>query len=292
MHLMRDFRDAKAMAQTLREALTARSVSLTHSESLELIAKVLGFRDWNVLAARIQSERKPVTEQGTTARGTTSAPQDSADHVQPARQDIAVDAAILDNYVGLYQLSDNAVLTVTREDNHLVTQLTGQRTVPFYAESNTKFFAEAVDAQISFILGANGQADSLILHQGGANVKMPRIDAATAQQIAGRTAEKVKSQSASPGTEAALRRLVDGLISGNPNYDEMSPALAEATRQQLPNLHSGLAEWGTVQSITFLGVAPQGEDVYSVRHENGASHWRIALDAKGVISTAWVTPGP
>ena len=33
---MRDFRDAKAMAQTLREALKAKSVSLTHSESLEV----------------------------------------------------------------------------------------------------------------------------------------------------------------------------------------------------------------------------------------------------------------
>jgi len=50
---MRDYRDAKAMAQTLRQALNERSVSLTHSESLELIAKVLGLADWNVLAARI-----------------------------------------------------------------------------------------------------------------------------------------------------------------------------------------------------------------------------------------------
>jgi ATP-dependent Lon protease len=56
---MRDFRDAKAMAQTLRDALKARSVSLTHSESLELIAKILGFHDWNVLSARIQSEHRP-----------------------------------------------------------------------------------------------------------------------------------------------------------------------------------------------------------------------------------------
>ena len=50
---MRDFRDAKVMAQTLREALNARSVSLTHSESLELIANIFGYRDWNALAARI-----------------------------------------------------------------------------------------------------------------------------------------------------------------------------------------------------------------------------------------------
>jgi len=56
---MRDFRDAKAMAQTLREVLVARAVSLTHSESLELVAKILGFRDWNVLSARIQSQVQP-----------------------------------------------------------------------------------------------------------------------------------------------------------------------------------------------------------------------------------------
>ena len=54
---MRDFRDAKAMAQTLREALKARSVSLTHSESLELVARTLGLPDWNFLAARIQASQ-------------------------------------------------------------------------------------------------------------------------------------------------------------------------------------------------------------------------------------------
>ncbi|WP_347342459.1 glyoxalase superfamily protein [Bradyrhizobium brasilense] len=52
---MRDFRDAKAMAQTLREALGAKSIPLTHSDSLELIAKLFGQRDWNTLAARIQA---------------------------------------------------------------------------------------------------------------------------------------------------------------------------------------------------------------------------------------------
>jgi len=40
---MRDFRDAKAMAQTLREALHVKSVSLTHSESLELMVLSLGW---------------------------------------------------------------------------------------------------------------------------------------------------------------------------------------------------------------------------------------------------------
>jgi uncharacterized protein len=63
---MRDFRNAKAMAQTLREALKTKSVSLTHSESLELVATILGFRDWNVLSATIQSEVQPPANPGST----------------------------------------------------------------------------------------------------------------------------------------------------------------------------------------------------------------------------------
>lgn len=54
---MRDFRDAKAMAHTLRDALKSKSISISHSESLELVAQTLGFHDWNVLSAAIQSSR-------------------------------------------------------------------------------------------------------------------------------------------------------------------------------------------------------------------------------------------
>jgi ATP-dependent Lon protease len=63
---MRDFRDAKAMAQTLREALKPKSVYLTHSESLEFVAKMLGFHDWNELSAKIQSESEPAAAKPAT----------------------------------------------------------------------------------------------------------------------------------------------------------------------------------------------------------------------------------
>jgi Domain of unknown function (DUF3471)/Glyoxalase superfamily protein len=288
---MRDFRDAKAMAHSLREALNAKSISITHSESLELVAKILGFHDWNVLAARIQSDSgQAVSEPNRPTPG--SDPQHGSDSAKPARPEIALDASVLDAYVGFYELNGNTLFTVTRDGNHLVTQLPGQRPVPIYAESDTRFFAKIVDAQISFVSDARGQVTSLVLHQNGGDHPMARIDTAAAQAINSRIAERMKSQSASPGTEAALRRLIDGLTSGRPDYDDMSPALAEATRQQLPNLRSGHQELGAVQSIAFLGVGPQGEDVYTARHENGASHWRIALDSNGKISTAWVSPGP
>ena len=52
---MRDFRDAKAMARALRDALKAKAVETTHSECLELIAKAFGYDNWNILAAKIEA---------------------------------------------------------------------------------------------------------------------------------------------------------------------------------------------------------------------------------------------
>ena len=54
---MRDFRDAKAMARTLREALAAKDVKISNSEALELVARMLGERDWNTLAAALEAGR-------------------------------------------------------------------------------------------------------------------------------------------------------------------------------------------------------------------------------------------
>jgi len=54
---MRDFRDAKAMAYALREALKGNGMQTSHSESLELIAKAFGYDNWNILSAKIEAAR-------------------------------------------------------------------------------------------------------------------------------------------------------------------------------------------------------------------------------------------
>jgi hypothetical protein len=280
---MRDFRDAKAMAQTLRDALKPR-ISLTQSESLELIAKTLGFQDWNVLAARIQSDGPP-------SRRANIDNTDIDDTSKAGRQEIHVDAAILDRYVGFYQLSEQAVMTISRDGDQLISRLTWQRGVPLYGESKTEFFAKLVDAQISFMTDKSGRAESLVLHQNGRDISMQRIDATAAERIENLLDEKVKSQSPSPGTEPALRRLIEGLRTGKPNYEEMAPGLAEATRQQLSDLHSDIGEAGSIQSIRFVGVGSGLADVYFVQHERRTRYWRIALDPHGTISMAWVSPG-
>ncbi|MFC3075304.1 glyoxalase superfamily protein [Shinella pollutisoli] len=56
---MRDHRDAKAMAKTLRETLAARNTDITHSEALEIVARQFGVDTWNILSARIEAKPAP-----------------------------------------------------------------------------------------------------------------------------------------------------------------------------------------------------------------------------------------
>jgi hypothetical protein len=53
---MRDFRDAKVMAHTLRATLATKGLKITVSQSLELIAQAFGVADWNTLSATIRGE--------------------------------------------------------------------------------------------------------------------------------------------------------------------------------------------------------------------------------------------
>ncbi|MHC2436598.1 Clp protease N-terminal domain-containing protein [Bradyrhizobium sp. USDA 4451] len=51
---MRDFRDSKAMAHTLRAALATKGLKITIGQILELTAEMFGLPDWNTLAAAIR----------------------------------------------------------------------------------------------------------------------------------------------------------------------------------------------------------------------------------------------
>ncbi len=94
----------------------------------------------------------------------------------PLRKEVAVDAAILESYVGVYQLAPTFAITITLEDGQLMLQATGQSKNPIFAESPTEFYLKVVDAQVSFVAGANGKIEKLILHQNGADVPGVRIE--------------------------------------------------------------------------------------------------------------------
>jgi hypothetical protein len=203
-----------------------------------------------------------------------------------------VNTNVLDDYVGHYQLAPTAVLTVTRQGDQLFAQLTGQPKAEIFPKSDTEFFYKVVDAQISFKREGDGPAASLVLHQNGRDMVAPRIDDASAEQAAAKLAAKIQSQTATPGSEAALQRLIESIAAGKPNYSEMSPELANVTREQLPKLKAAADHFGSVKSIKFHGVGNQGWDIYDVQYERGSVQWRIALAGDGRIAGALMSAGP
>lgn len=59
---MRDYRDAKSMAQALRDTLKSKNITLSVAESLELVARQFGFDNWNILAAKIAGTEKKAAD--------------------------------------------------------------------------------------------------------------------------------------------------------------------------------------------------------------------------------------
>jgi serine-type D-Ala-D-Ala carboxypeptidase/endopeptidase len=200
------------------------------------------------------------------------------------RKEITLDPKIFDRYVGKYQLAPNAIITMSREEGRFYTQLTGQPQIEVFPESERKFFLKVVDAQLTFDVDAEGATTQVTLHQNGRDAVGKRMNDADIQRAAEESAaiaKRFKDQTQSPGTEAALRRNIADLQRGEPNYDQMSPQLAEVTRQQLPQLKALMTQLGALQSVKFTGVGQGGMDIYEVQFEHGKTEWRVILGADG-----------
>lgn len=210
--------------------------------------------------------------------------------VVAARKPVPMDPKLFDSYVGHYAFPGNMIMTVSRDNDHFWTQLPGQPQVELFPEGQRSFFANVVDAQISFEVDAEGRTSGLVLHQNGMNISAPRMDDAAAKQLEDALHAKVQQQVATPGGEQALRRNILGLAGGKPDYDQMSPDLAKATREQLPALQRELASLGSLISLKFKGVGPAGMDIYEAQFEHGAEEWHIALGPDGKIAGALVRP--
>jgi hypothetical protein len=116
---------------------------------------------------------------------------------------------------------------------------------------------------------------------------------AEAQAIQKLFQERVAAgQTATPGSEVALRALIEGLAGGMPDYDAMTPEMARVTRQQLGFLQPQVAAGGAIRSIEFGGIDPQGHNIFVVHHENGTTNARIGLDGEGKIDFAQLRPAP
>jgi hypothetical protein len=214
----------------------------------------------------------------------------AADPGKKERKEIELSKGTLNRYVGTYKFGDSMIMTVSRKGAGLQAQMTGQPAIEIFAESERSFFYKALDAQIDFVGDGGTPATSLVLHQGGNDYSMPRIDEATVAQMKTDVAARISSNAPAPGTEAAVRKMAAALSAGSPNYDDMTPEIANTTRSQMPHLGPAMQSLGAVQSIEFVRVGEGGWDVYRVKYANGSLMWRVGLNPGGKISYAALLP--
>lgn len=91
------------------------------------------------------------------------------------RAAIKVDAAILDKYVGEYELTPTIRFKFTREGDGLMLEPPGQPKTPVYAESETEFFLKIVDATFKFLTDESGKVTGLEFTQAGRTSKMKKL---------------------------------------------------------------------------------------------------------------------
>ena len=87
---------------------------------------------------------------------------------------VDVPEAVLERYVGRYELQPGFVLDVTREGGRLFTQATGQSRFEIIAESETEFVPTVFEARLVFEPG--DPAPAVTLFQGGGEIRAPRIE--------------------------------------------------------------------------------------------------------------------
>lgn len=209
------------------------------------------------------------------------------------RTEVPVDKALYDTYAGAYRFADRGgYYFVVSRDGHLFTRPVGQMEVEIFPESETEFFVKALPVQVTFIRENDGSVNSLVHHQGGADFKAFRVDPAAANAAEAELENRQRNKIPQPHSEELLRRVIAEHLRGEPNYDAMSPPLAELAREQKDLVRGGLQAAGPLQSLTFRGVGQSGIDVYDARFANNNMEWGIDVGEDGKISALYFRDSP
>ena len=105
------------------------------------------------------------------------------------RVEIQVAQAILETYVGEYELAPGRSFVVTREGSALFAQMTGRVKTPIFPESETSFFSKPVegraslpiDALVFFTKDESGAVTGIVLQQRGIELPGRKVGRVAAQ---------------------------------------------------------------------------------------------------------------
>lgn len=125
--------------------------------------------------------------------------------------------------------------------------------------------------------GHGVQPDVPVPAQDALKVALQKLGREPATEIATASLEQAFAPRTTPlpGSEAAARQFIAGIVSGNPDYALMTPEFAAFNREHLPGLRQRLLlPLGELRSIKFEDVGIMGGDEYRASFANGAQFRR------------------
>ena len=92
------------------------------------------------------------------------------------RTEVRVPPEVLEKYAGRYGEPPNLILTIRREGDHLSIQGNEEPKQELFPESASDFFSKVADDVLTFEMGSQGHVTGMVLHTGGRDIPIKRID--------------------------------------------------------------------------------------------------------------------
>jgi CubicO group peptidase (beta-lactamase class C family) len=218
---------------------------------------------------------------------------DWPDFAPPLRTLSSVKPEALERFVGAYELDDGSIYVVHKERERIVGHELGRKPLTLSPSSDDELFAREMDVLVNFDVAANKV--SAIRHRLGDRERSgPRVSEPRSSKILAwleATGQRFREQRADPQSGPAVSKMIAGFSAGKPEYDSMSPQLADNTRQQLIGLTRWLEYLGAMKSLTFQGVDEAGTDEFRAEFEKGTLKVFIRLGENGRIEAVNLAPG-
>ncbi|SHH55870.1 M56 family metallopeptidase [Massilia sp. CF038] len=195
--------------------------------------------------------------------------------------------AQLAEYEGTYQVGEFQVMTITRYDDRLISEITGRGPLLLFAERKDKLYQPRSGLDLLFQRNAGGKVVGMTLTRLGVDIIAPRVEGTDLKR---RIAAHLARDGAMPGGEAALRRGADSLTTGKVYEEDLTPAFARISRVFLAERVKALQKnpVGKMQSISYEGVnRDTGEDIYKVVYEHRVVDWYLTVNSDGKVDGAF-----
>lgn len=267
---MKNTQDVKKIAQSLRRVLLdTKDIYLGRSESLEVVSKIHGVRDWNTFSAALKKD-------------------------QPAK----LKAQLSDcekEILGYYKDSLGYVFELSGEPGSIRLRfLTEEEESFFYTLHKLCEGSYSVPGLYQCIdfHKTNGSISTARANDGKIDMFWERVDKTFALSYQQDIRERIQQSRPSSDSESIILRFVEGLGKNDPNYDMMGQTQAQAVDQQLPQLNEMFKRAGPFQQIAFIGIQDDGSEIFHLTYEKRLIRLSVRIEkGTGTILSSWIVPG-